>query len=310
MDYTTLGRTGLQVSVMGVGCGGPSRIGKNTGKSIDESVSVIRAALESGVNFIDTAEGYRTEDIVGEAIKGFDRSSIVISTKKSTSGNTTPEDVEKSLDESLNRLETDYIDVYNLHGVAPQNYDYLFSAVVPKLRQMRNQGKIRFIGITELLNSDPGHTMLQKALQNDVWDVMMVGFNILNQCARERVFAHTIRKNIGVLIMFAVRLALSRPERLDEVVQDLIKSGQLNPDDINLDDPLGFLVHDGGAESIVDAAYRFCRDEPGTHVILSGTGNIEHMKSNIEFFAQPPLPEDDMTRLKHIFRQVDSVSGQ
>ena len=137
----------------------------------------------------------------------------------------------------------------------------------------------------------------------------MVGFNILNQSARERVFPKTVEKNIGVMIMFAVRRALSRPEILAETIQDLIEKKQLAPADIDENDPLGFLVHEGGAVSIVDAAYRFCRYEPGTNVILSGTGNAEHLKANIESFSRPPLPQADLLRLKEIFRRVDSVSG-
>jgi aryl-alcohol dehydrogenase-like predicted oxidoreductase len=85
--------------------------------------------------------------------------------------------------------------------------------------------------------------------------------------------------------------------------------GQLDPAEIDMDDPLGFLMHEGGVVSIPDAAYRFCRDEPGTHVILSGTGNPEHLQANIESFLRPPLSPQIVERLKHIFRNVDSVSG-
>jgi len=61
MDYVRFGRTELNVSVMGLGCGGPSRIGMNSNKSDAESVNIIRSAIDAGVNFIDTAEVYRTE---------------------------------------------------------------------------------------------------------------------------------------------------------------------------------------------------------------------------------------------------------
>jgi hypothetical protein len=110
--------------------------------------------------------------------------------------------------------------------------------------------------------------------------------------------------------MFAVRLALSRPDRLKEVLRQLVECEQLDPGDLNLDDPLGFLVHEDGAKSVVDAAYRFCRHEPGAHVVLSGTGNIDHMAQNIDSLLRPPLPEADLSKLKHIFRRVDSISGQ
>ena len=104
MEYTTLGRTGLRVSVMGLGCGGPSRVGQRTGKSEAEQVTIIRQALDAGVNFIDTAEVYQTEAVVGQAIKGLDRDKVVLSTKKSTWGESlTPEDVRTSLEASLKR---------------------------------------------------------------------------------------------------------------------------------------------------------------------------------------------------------------
>ena len=311
MEYTTLGRTELRVSVMGLGCGGPSRVGQSTGKSESEQVAIIRQALDAGINFIDTAEAYRTEDVVGRAIKGQDRDSVVLSTKKATwRDSLTPKDVRESLEGSLKRLGVDYVDIYHLHGVLLRDYERLYAEVVPVLHDLREQGKLRFIGITEQGNADPGHAMLQRALQDDMWDVMMVMFNILNQSARERVFVEARKKGIGTLVMFAVRLALSRQERLREVVGDLIENGQLDPGEIDLQDPLGFLTGAGGAASVPDAAYRFCRDEPGADVILVGTGNPEHLRENIASFARPPLPEEAVRKLKHIFRRVDSVSGQ
>ncbi|MFW9881763.1 MAG: aldo/keto reductase [Candidatus Thorarchaeota archaeon] len=310
MEYTTLGRTGLKVSVMGIGCGGPSRIGQTAGISEEESIAIVKHGLNSGINFIDTAEVYRTEKIVGEAIKDFNREDIVISTKKSTWGNLHPNDVLKSFERSINNLGTDYIDIYHLHGVILQDYDYLHSEIVPTLLELRDQGKINYLGITERFNPDPNHSMLQRALEDDEWDVMMVGFNILNQSARERVFIKAMEKNIGILIMFAVRLALSIPKRLKECIRELIKNNQIDSSEIDEQDPLGFLIQTGGAESMVDAAYRFCRYEPGTHVILSGTGNIDHLRENIKSILRPPLPKDDLIKLMKIFKNVDTITGQ
>ncbi len=310
MEYTILGRTGLKVSVMGIGCGGFSRIGQATGKTEEESIAIVRYGLNSGINFIDTAEVYRTEKIVGKSIEGFNRESLILSTKKSTWGNIKSDKVIKSLEKSLKNLRTEYIDIYHLHGVILEDYDYLYSEVVPTLLEMRDQGKIRFLGITERFNPDPHHIMLQRAIQDDIWDVMMVGFNILNQSARDSVFLSAIEKKIGILIMFAVRLALSRPKRLKQCIEELIQNKQIKASMVNKKDPLGYLIRDNGAESIVDAAYRFCHYEPGTHVILSGTGNLDHLKENIKSMENPPLPEEDVLKLKEIFRDVDSITGQ
>ena len=140
MEYRTLGRTGLKVSVMGIGAGGPSRLGQRYNTSEADSIAIIREALDNGVNFIDTAEAYGTEDIIGKAISGYNRDSLVISTKKSTHARPTPEDIRYSLEGSLRLLRTDYVDVYHLHGVVLNDYDYLLAEIVPVLQRLQAQG--------------------------------------------------------------------------------------------------------------------------------------------------------------------------
>ncbi len=309
MDYRTLGRTGLQVSTMGMGGGGPSRLGQRQDRPEVESVAILRQALDAGVNFIDTAEAYGTEEIVGRALQGIPREQVVLSSKISTGQRLTPADVLSRLEASLKRLDTDYIDIYHLHGVIVNDYDYLLHEIVPVLQAQQAQGRIGYIGITERFGSDTQHVMLQRALQDDVWDVMMVGFNILNQSARERVFAQTIAQDIGVLVMFAVRGALSTPESLREALQALAGQGGIDAHLLEKENPLDFVLAEGGAISLTDAAYRFCLYEPGTHVILSGTGNPEHLRQNLESFQRPPLPLAITQRLREMFEGVDSVSG-
>jgi aryl-alcohol dehydrogenase-like predicted oxidoreductase len=309
MEYTILGRTGLKASVMGLGCGGPSRLGKNNGHGDADAINIIRHALDAGVTVFDTAESYRTEQLVGKATKGWNRDDIVLSTKKSIWGKVTAKQVRRSLDKSLKHLDTRYIDVYSLHAVSTSNYERLARDVVPVLKQLRDDGKIRCIGITESFAHDPGHGMLQRALDDDCWDTMMVGFNMLNPSARDRVFKKASEKRIGIIVMHAVRKALSNPERLRANIQQLVKNGQVAPSEIDATDPLGFIAHENGARGITDAAYRFCCYEPRTHVILSGTGNVAHLDSNIESFSKPPLPAKDLDRLANLFGRVDSVSG-
>ncbi|MCY4466041.1 MAG: aldo/keto reductase [Chloroflexi bacterium] len=311
METRILGRTGLRVSVMGIGAGGPSRLGKRDDNlTQQESVDLLLRALDGGVNFIDTAEAYGTEEIVGAAIAQRDRSQLVISSKKRLGKEAIrPNQLRDGLHESLRRLRTDCIDVYHLHGLRMQEYDYYLNEIVPAMHDLQREGKIRYIGVTEHWNADLQHTMLQRALADGVWDVIMVGFNLLNQNAREIVLQPAIESNIGVLIMFAIRLALSKPARLRETLQQLVESGELDASDFDLDNPLVFLMENGAA-TIPDAAYRFCRDEPGTHVILSGTGNPRHLAANLETFARGPLSAEDTARLQRIFRSVHSVTGQ
>jgi L-galactose dehydrogenase len=304
----TLGRTGLRVSVMGLGGGGDSRLGQARGDAV-ESARLIRAALHAGVNFIDTAEAYGTEEVVGRAIRDFPRDQLVLSTKKTTftDQRVEPADVVRSLEESLRRLGTDYVDVYHLHGVRPDAYEDLRDRLVPTLLDLKAQGKIRFLGITEAFAVDPNHRMLEQALGDDLWDVVMVGFNILNQSARKNIFPRALERRVGTLVMFAVRLALSRPARLREILTDLAARGKVSPEYAY--GGLEFLLREGVAGSLPDAAYRFCRDEPGVHVVLSGTGNQEHLTENVRALSEPPLPARERERLVSVFARVDDVSG-
>lgn len=183
MKYRTLGRTGLRVTPMGLGCGGPSGIGQRTGKSVRQSVRLVRQALDFGVNLIDMAEAYDTEHIVGMAIKGVGRNNLVLSTKSLMYYHGTriiPDDLVPAVNRSLRELKTDYIDIYHLHAVQEGDYQYAIETLVPILIKLREGGEIRFIGITEKFNDDPGHAMLSRAVKDDCWDVMGVGFNLLN----------------------------------------------------------------------------------------------------------------------------------
>jgi aryl-alcohol dehydrogenase-like predicted oxidoreductase len=174
---------------------------------------------------------------------------------------------------------------------------------------MREEGKIRFVAISEAFVDDMSHRMLPQAVEDGHWDVVMVGFNLLNQSARNRVFPKTLKNNIGTLVMFAVRRALSQPQRLREVWSELAQKGLVKPGDCNPDAPLDFLLGAGKATSIVDAAYRFCRHEAGAQVVLTGTGSADHLKANIESLTKPPLPAPVAARLKDIFAKVDSITG-
>jgi aryl-alcohol dehydrogenase-like predicted oxidoreductase len=312
MDTVVLGRTGLEVGVAGLGCGGHSRLGQSHGASFDDSVALVRRALELGITYIDTARGYGTEPIVGAAVERC-RDDVVISSKASPRGRDgvllDAVGLRTALETSLRELRTDRVDVYHLHGVGDEEYDYCVETLVPELERLRDKGMLRFVAVSERFGGDSGHVMLQRAVADDCWDVMMVGFNLLNPSARDRVFPGTRAKSIAVEVMFAVRRALSRPDELARIVQELVEQDRLDGVDVDADDPLGFLVHDGGASSVVDAAYRFTRHEPGCHVVLTGTGNVEHLEQNVRSITAPPLPDDDLARLRTLFGHLDHLSG-
>jgi aryl-alcohol dehydrogenase-like predicted oxidoreductase len=312
MDTTILGRTDLLVSRMGLGCGGHSRLGLSTGSTEAQAEEVVREALALGINFIDTAEAYRTEDVVGRGIAGTPRDRIVLSTKAGVHWEerlSTQAELRSRVEACLQRLRTDYVDVFHLHGIAPADYRYARDELLPVLLDMRTEGKIRFLGITEQYANDTPHRMLEEALRDDHWDVVMVGFNILNQTARERVLPITQSRNIGTLDMFAVRRALSRPEALRDVIDDRVAKGELSAKAFDRNDPLGFLVHPDVAKSVTEAAYRYCRWEPGMDVVLSGTGSVAHLRENAHSLLMPPLPGHVLERLAVLFAGVDSISG-
>jgi aryl-alcohol dehydrogenase-like predicted oxidoreductase len=312
MEYTTLGRTGMQVSVAGLGCGGHSRLGTATGGSEAESIALVRTALDLGVNLLDTAEVYGTEAIVGKALAGRRREHVIVSTKKllpSPDHGDPVGELRRGVERSLRRLQMDYVDIFFLHGVLPEQYRYAYETFVPVLQRLQEEGKVQAIGITEAFIRDPQHRMLQEALTAECWDVMMVGFSLLNPSARTRVFPQTVQQNIGVLGMFAVRRALSQPAALRTLLADLCAWGQIDAEACGDDAPLGFLTEGGKAATLPEAAYRFCRHEPGIHTVLTGTGNVEHLKANIASLLKPPLAPEDLRRLERLFGNVDSVSG-
>lgn len=310
MEYTTLGRTGLKVSVAGLGCGGFSKLGLGTGKSADSAVALIHLALDLGVNVLDTAAVYGTEEVVGKALRGVPRDSVVVCTKASKPAGETQFSLDKvlaSLDESLRRMSMDHVDVFQLHAVHPAQYDHVRDVIAPALVREKERGKFRFLGITETAPNDVEQNMLFRATQDDMWDTAMVAFHMMHQPARTRVFPYTRVNRIGTLLMFVVRGIFARPAQLAGEMRRLAAAGQV-PAWLGVrSDPLGFLLHEGGASSLTDAAYRFVRHEPGVDVVLFGTGDAEHLRTNIESILKPPLPETDRTKLAELFGSLRGV---
>ncbi len=310
MDYVALKRTGLRVSVGGLGCGGFSRLGLGTGGTEDDAARLVGAALDLGINLIDTAPAYGTERAVGRAIRHRPRESVVVATKavahRGDQGIPAGEIVQ-SLDRSLAALGTDHVDVFMLHGVPPASYDHARDVVLPALEREREKGKIRHVGITETAPNDPGHAMLGRALEDDRWDVAMVAFHMMHQNARHAVLPAAARRGVGILLMFAVRNIFAKPERLAAAMRDLAAAGQVPNELAAKDNPFDFLLHPGGAASLTDAAYRFARHEPGVDVVLFGTGDIAHLKQNVASLLKPPLPDADRAEIRKLFGHLVGV---
>src|SRR5579864_5854852 len=165
MEYRPLGKTGLVASVAGLGCGGNSRLGLGRGASVEECVAIVRTAVDLGVNFLDTAEAYGTEGIVGAAARFYDRDRLVISTKAIFKpGSDTANTVAHRVEASLQRLGLEHVDIFHFHAVNPVAYEYHRDVLAPALIKLKEQGKVRHIGITETGPNDPEQKMLTQAI--------------------------------------------------------------------------------------------------------------------------------------------------
>src|SRR3977135_2468210 len=141
MEDRPLGKTGLKVSVAGLGCGGNSRLGLGRGASFDDCVAVVRTAIDLGVNFLDTAEAYGTEEIVGAAARSYDRDRLVISTKAiCKAGEDTGETVTRRVEAGLRRLGLDYVDIFHFHAVSPAAYGHPRDVLAPRPPTLTQQG--------------------------------------------------------------------------------------------------------------------------------------------------------------------------
>ena len=310
MEYTTLGNTGLEVSVAGLGTGGFSRLGLKAGKSEDEASRLILDAVDLGINFIDTAPAYGTEGVVGRALKSLPRETVVVATKAfSTRGGEPlpPERVIASLDNSLRLMGTEYVDVFNLHAVMTPGYQHALETIGPVLLEQKQKGKIRHIGLTENPIEDHTNEMLTRAANDPIWEVFMVGFHMMHQGARRNVFPVTQRKRIGTLLMFAVRRIFADPPRVAREMRELAAKGLVEAWLGETDDPLGFLVHTGGAANMLEAAYRYARHESGVDVTLFGTGDVAHLRTNVASLLKPPLPDADRAKLAELFGHLTGI---
>jgi len=135
----------------------------------------------------------------------------------------------------------------------------------------------------------------------------MLAYSLMNQGARHKIFPVTQRRGIGTLLMFVVRNIFSNAAYRRDIAARLVEQGQLDAALLSDGDPLGFLVAEGAAQSITDAAYRYARHEQGADVILFGTGNKAHVKDNVDSILRPPLPPAIVERLHASFEHLSGV---
>ena len=307
MDYRILGRTGLRVSLLGIGTGGPSQFGQTSGVSESEIARLVRRALDLGINFFDSAAAYgESEAILGRALRGVPRDAYIVATKFHPvwEGKVTSEDgLIESVERSLRSLNVDTIDLFQLHGVLPGEYREAVEMTLPALLRLQEQGKFRFVGITENHSQDGRHDSLGLALADDTFDTVMVGYNLMNPNPEQVILPICERKDVGAICMMPVRRALSRPEHLRKRIAEAKAKGLIAKTALRDDDPLGWLVK-GHVTSLPAAGYKYVAAHPTVSTVLTGTSNIDHLEDNVEAILGPPLPDADVVRLRSIFGEV------
>lgn len=317
MKYNILGRTGLKVSQLSLGSGGLNPLGQRSHEPLSESDvhRLLHQALDLGVNLFDTAPTYdESENMLGRAFKDVPRECFHLSTKvglqiKKTGGAVRPQDIIDSVERSLQRLKVDYIDLLLLSGVLEGgHYDYIVQELWPVALKLKESGKIRFIGASERSSVDGSHQWLERLLEDDLVDTVMVAYNLINQSAENGVFQMCQKNNVGTMIIYSVRRVFSCPDRLREVVMDLENRSLIPINSISMQNPLSWLP-DGPDDTMIRAAYRFVISHPAVSTVVSGTHRMEHLKLNVQALEEGPLSEEKLQKLKDIFAMVDEPIG-
>lgn len=308
MQYRTLGRTGLRVSLAGLGTGGASRIGQAAGLSVQESHRLVRTALDLGVNILDTSPGYAdSEELLGGALDGVPRDSYVIATKFQPGWKTLEDDPEaltRSVEKSLRLLRVDAIDVLQYHGVKTHEYRQVVERFHPILLRAQEAGKVRYLGITATAAGDPENEMLPMALEDDLFDCLMAKYGILNQSATKTVFSMALERNVGVFVMAAVRRSLRNPDEAVGQIESFIDEGLLSIPRPGLDDPLALGSVGQPVPMLTRAAYQFAADPEAVSTVLIGTGNVDHLKSNVADIVGPRLTDEQFQFLRETYGRL------
>lgn len=307
MHYRPLGQTGLQVSVLGLGTG--TRFGDPRNQSRADATRLVRAALDLGVNYIDTAPMYlEAEEILGEALAGVPRDRYVLATKffpaDEHGAPITPAQLRASVERSLLRLRLDTIDVLQLHGLRPHWAAPVMAALGEELETLQHEGKFRFLGASETIVEDPRHAMLPLVAPTSRFAVGLVGYSLLSPWAELEALPACTRHGIGVVAMVAVRRALRDPAMLQLLIRQAQERGEPGVADLPDEKPLDWLL-DGQSPTLTAAGYRFAIAHPAVATVLAGTLSLDHLKANLAAVCAPPMPADQLDRVRRIFLRTD-----
>ncbi len=315
MEYRTLGRTDLSISLLSMGTGGYGILGQRDARPESEAHKLLFKAFDLGINLFDTAPAYGDSDLIlGRAIKKLPRNDLIVSTKvhlvNGDSGRLkTPDEVAESVETSLRRLQISHIDILFIGSPLARHYDAIVSDLLPVLYKLQDQGKVKFIGSNEKSSTDGAHEWLELTLPLNFFDVIMVAYNMINQSARHMVLPMCDQYNVGVLNMLAVRNLFWNPSRLREVIKDLKQRGLIPETGESDKRPLAWLLEESDVSSLVEAAYRFAAYTEGVSSVLTGTIEISHLEQNVLSIAKGPLSSHQTQRLEKLFGLVSEAVG-
>jgi aryl-alcohol dehydrogenase-like predicted oxidoreductase len=319
MQLRELGRTGLQVSVLGFGCGAVGGL-MVRGAPADQQRAVARA-MEVGVNYFDTAADYgngESERNLGRVLAAL-KADVLVGTKvrvPDPDRGRIGETIAASLEASLKRMGRDSVDLFQLHnpitdaGAAPDfSADIVLHEVVPALQRLQRQGKTRFIGITGI--GDPA--ALRSVIEAGVLHSAQVPYNLLNPSASTPLpagfpahdFAGIMNRAqaagvgvIGIRVLAGGALsgeAARHPIGMASV--EPIASGVSYAQDVGRARMLLPLVAEGHAGSLVEAALRFAISAPAMSTVLIGTSTLEQFETAAEAVLKGPLSPAALARV-------------
>lgn len=278
MQYTEFGKTGIQVSRLGFGCMRfPSR--EVDGRKVfdeEESIRMMHRAMELGVNYFDTAPGYcekQSEIIVGKALKGR-RDKVYLSTKY-PSEEASGDDLERKLETSLKKLDTDYIDFYHMWGISLKTFvERLDTPDGPmaRARKLRDAGVIRHISFSF---HDAPENMIEIIQRGEgVFASVLCQYNLLDR-ANEDAIAYAHEQGLGVTIMGPVGGGrLGAPSK---VIQDLLP---------------------GKVQSSAEMALRFVMNNRNVNIALSGMSSMDMVEENAAVASNmEPLTQEEEARI-------------
>lgn len=280
MQQRTLGRTGLEVSVLGFGAW---EIGWTSVEEGDEVGPLLNHALDNGINFVDSSAAYRwSEELIAKHI-GHRRHEFVFATKCG-SGRVLQADGEwvqtldysaaaiaPQIERSLQRLRTDYIDIMQLHS--PSYDDLVHGDGLEGLMKAQQQGKIRFVS----LSADDDAAV--QAVEMGEFDTLQITCNILDQ-EPWKIIAAAREKDMGIIVKSPIANAIyEAPRPAADAGQWDLAQRRLSPEVI-------------GDLPRVEASLRWLLNNADVHTAIVGTTNIAHLRDNIASAERGELPQD------------------